>query len=155
MSHLNEVRLRARAAALRFRSLAAGNITARAILDAAQQDTGVRLFAVGAGDPLLDGGEAVYDPDPKRIWYNSDVEPKVLAMHQAHEFAHVLLQHAGRSSCKQEDLDAESPEDPVPLGIHRVEGYSPRNGASAMPTCSRASCFSRPICSEPGSSRKG
>jgi len=125
VSHLNEVRLRARTAALRFRSLAVGNIAARAILDAAQQDTGVRLFAVGAGDPLLDGGEAVYDPDPKRIWYNCEVEPEVLAMHQAHEFAHVLLQHAGRSNCKQEDLDAESPENPVPLGIHRVEGYSP------------------------------
>ncbi len=93
---------------------------------------------------------------PKRIWYNSEVEPEVLAMHQAHEFAHVLLQHAGRSSCKQEDLDAELPDDPVPLG-HPIgwEGYSSKERRERD-----ANVFARELllpttCSGPGSSKMG
>lgn len=126
MSHVIDLRTIAREHAARLRALTSGDTSADAILTAAERDTGVRRVPVPAGDPLLDGGDAVYDPEPRRIWYNHDVGPELAAMYQAHEYAHLWLGHAGRSHCDTRDLDPESPHAPVALGVHRVEGYGPK-----------------------------
>lgn len=126
MSHVIDLRTVAREYAARLRALTGGDMRANAILSAAERDTGVRRVPVPAGDPLLDGGDAVYDPEPRRIWYNHEVGPELAAMYQAHEYAHLWLGHAGPSHCDTRDLDPESPDEPVPLGAHRVEGYGPK-----------------------------
>lgn len=103
-----------------------GDARAESILTAAERDTGIRRAAVPAGDSLLDGGDAVYDPEPQLIWYNRDVGPELAVMYQAHEYAHFWLGHAGRSHCDTLDLDPEAPDEPLPVGVHRVEGYGPK-----------------------------
>lgn len=126
MSHATDLRTLAREHAARLRTLTGGDVRAEAILAAAERDTGVSRVPVAAGDALLDGGDAVYDPEPRLIWYNCDVEPELAAMYQAHEYGHLWLGHAGRAHCDTRDLDPESPDEPVPLGVHRVEGYGPK-----------------------------
>ena len=126
MSHVTDVRLIAREHAARLRAATNGDTHAEAILSAAERETGVRRIPIAEGDSLLDGGDAVYDPEPGLIWYNSDVPPALAAMYQAHEYAHLWLGHSGRSHCDTRDLDPESPDEPVPLGVHRVEGYGPK-----------------------------
>lgn len=126
MSHVTNLRALARERAAHLRALTHGDARAEAILAAAERETGVSRVPLAAGDALLDGGDAVYDPEPRLIWYNRQVEPELVAMYQAHEYAHLWLGHAGRSHCDTRDLDPESPDEPVPLGVHRVEGYSPK-----------------------------
>lgn len=126
MSHVTDLRSLAREHAARLRTLTNGDASAAAILAAAERDTGVGRVALPAGDSLLDGGDAVYDPEPRQIWYNRDVDPGLAALYQAHEYAHLWLDHSGRSQCDRRDLDPESPDEPVPLGVHRVEGYGPK-----------------------------
>lgn len=126
MSHVTDLRSLAREHAARLRALTNGDARAIAILAAAERDTGVGRVPLAGGDSLLDGGDAVYDPEPRVIWYNKDVDPGLAAMYQAHEYAHLWLGHSGRSQCDTHDLDPESPDEPVPLGVHRVEGYGPK-----------------------------
>lgn len=126
MSHVTDLRSLARNHAARLRALTGGDARAVAILAAAERDTGVGRVALAADDSLLDGGDAVYDPELHRIWYSVEVDPRLAAMYQAHEFAHLWLGHSGRSHCDAFDLDPESPDEPVPLGVHRVEGYGPK-----------------------------
>lgn len=96
------------------------------MLAAAERDTGVRRAPVPGGDPLLDGGDAVYDPQTRRIWYRADVDSALAAMYQAHEYAHVWLGHADGAHCNERDLDSEEPDERVPLGVHLVQGYGPK-----------------------------
>lgn len=126
MSHVIDVRALARDHAARLRELTGGDMRADAILAAAHRDTGVACIPVLAGDSLLDGGDAVYDPEPRLIWYNQEVEPELAFMYQAHEYAHLWLGHAGRSHCDNADLDPDVPDEPLRLGVHRVEGYGPK-----------------------------
>lgn len=126
MSHVTDLRALARDRAARLRTFTDGDVRAEAILAAAERDTGVSRVPVAADDALLDGGDAVYDPEPGLIWYNRDVEPELAAMYQAHEYAHLWLGHAGRSHCDARALDPEAPDEPLPVGIHRVEGYGPK-----------------------------
>lgn len=126
MSHATDIRTLARAHAARLRVLTGGDACAESILAAAENDTGVSRVPVAAGDALLDGGDAVYDPEPRLIWYNRDVDSGLAAMYQAHEYAHLWLGHAGRLRCDKRDIDPEAPEEPVPVGVHRVECYGPK-----------------------------
>lgn len=126
MSHVTDLRALARAHAARLRTVTGEDARAEVVLAAAERDTGVRRVPVPAGDSLLDGGDAVYDPEMRHIWYNHEVGPELAAMYQAHEFAHLWLGHASRSHCDTRELDPESPDEPVPLGVHRVEGYGPK-----------------------------
>ena len=126
MSHVTDLRSLARERAAHLRAIFNGNVRAEAILAAAERETGVSRVPLAAGDVLLDGGDAVYDPEPRLIWYNRDVDPGLAAMYQAHEYAHLWLGHSGLSHRNARDLDPESPDEPVPLGVHRVEGYGPK-----------------------------
>ncbi|MGI8546813.1 MAG: UvrD-helicase domain-containing protein [Gemmatimonadaceae bacterium] len=126
MSHWTDLRQFARERSARLRATIAGVPTAAALLAAAEYETGIKRIPVPAGDPLLDGGDAVYDPEPQKIWYNDEVGPELAVVYQAHEYAHVWLNHAGRVHCNRTDLDAEIPEASVPVGVHRVQGYGPK-----------------------------
>lgn len=126
MSHWTDLRRLAREHSARLRASLAGVATAEALLAAADRETGIKRVPVRAGDPLLDGGDAVYDPEPQRIWYNHEIGPELAAVYQAHEYAHVWLKHDGRVRCDRSDLDPEAPEAAVPVGVHRVQGYGPK-----------------------------
>ena len=124
MSHWEEIRRRARerrAAVLRG---AGGDPSSESLLAAAERLTGFERIGLPAGDPLLDGAEATLDHEMERVWYNREVEPGMARFYQAHEYAHLWL-HPERGGEPESGLDPEAIEEPLPVGVNRVEGYGP------------------------------
>lgn len=101
-----------------------GETSAAALLTAAEQLSGIERLLVPAGDPLLYGGDATLDVENGIIWYNQDIEFQLAAFYQAHEYAHFWLD-GSHATCTGVDINAEDSEEPVPLGVRRVEGYGP------------------------------
>ncbi len=124
MSHWDALRKQARTHRAAVLAESGGEVSAAALLEAADRLTGFERIALPSGDALLDGGEAALDRDMERIWYNSAVDLRLAASYQVHEYAHLWL-HQEDTVCREPDLDAEAVEEQVPLGVQRVEGYSP------------------------------
>lgn len=124
MGHWEDVRRQARAQRAAVVAEAGGDPSAEALLAAADRLTGLERVGLPGGDPLLDGGEAALDLVMETIWLNRDVEPGPALFYQAHEYAHFWL-HREHTACRESDLDPEAIEEPVPLGVQRVEGYGP------------------------------
>jgi len=105
----------------------AGNVlTAASLLVAAAKVTGIHCLAVPEGDSLLQGGEAILVPSAQSIFYNESVGYQVASFYQAHEFAHYWLDDAAVGACSSKEVNVNTPDEQVPLGIQRVEGYGPR-----------------------------
>lgn len=124
MSHWDEIRRLARtqrAAALRE---SGGNPSAESLLAAAERLTGFERIGLPSSDSLLDGADAALDHAMKRVWFNREVEPRLARFYHAHEYAHLWL-HPERESQPEFNLDPEAIEEPLPVGINRVEGYGP------------------------------
>lgn len=125
MEGFDTVRILARARHENARATADGIATAAALLDGATRLTEIDRQAVPEDDPLLCGAEAILDPSVPAIFYKNTVSPKQAAFYQAHEFGHHWLDSAA-GGCTGADLDELMPEERIPLGIQRVEGYGPR-----------------------------
>jgi DNA helicase-2/ATP-dependent DNA helicase PcrA len=124
MDHWERIRSQARTQHAHMRAAASGEVSAQALLQAAAHSTGIQAEPVHAGDPLLDGGEAVLDREFGVIWFNADIEPELARFYIAHEYAHYWL-HEISAICRQSDVDPLASEAPVPTGAQLVEGYSP------------------------------
>jgi DNA helicase-2/ATP-dependent DNA helicase PcrA len=107
------------------RAKASGDQTAAALLDGATHLTGIARQAVPDNDPVLCGAEAVLDRSAPAIFYKKSVEAAEANFYQAHEFAHYWLDSA-TGACSAGEIDDSMPEERIPLGIQRVEGYGPR-----------------------------
>lgn len=97
--------------------------SARSLLLAAEQVTKIRCIVVPAKNSGLFGADALYNPETREILYSRDLDQTLVILYQVHEFAHFWLGE-GKSACDEADLDLEASEEPIPLGINRVEGYS-------------------------------
>ena len=104
---------------------AGGKTSALDLLDGATAISGLHRIAVADTDPLLCGAEAVLDPSVCAIFYKESVSVEQAAFYQAHEFGHHFLDSA-TGACSGSDIDVTMPEERIPLGIQRVEGYGPR-----------------------------
>ena len=104
---------------------AGGKKSALDLLDGATAITGLQRIAVADTDPVLCGAEAVLDPSVCGIFYKESVTVEQAAFYQAHEFGHHFLDSA-TGACSGSDIDVTMPEERIPLGIQRVEGYGPR-----------------------------
>ena len=102
-----------------------GKKSALELLDGATQITGIVRQAVPDDDPVLGGAEAVLDRSVSGIFYRVGVREEEAAFYQAHEFAHHFLDDE-TGACGVSDINVTIPEERVPLGIQRVEGYGPR-----------------------------
>lgn len=100
-------------------------LAAEAVLARADALTGLARHGLPRGDALLAGAQAVLDPEAAIIWYDAWVEPRLAAVHQAHEYGHWWL-HGGARACAASDLTMEAGEPSAEVGARRVEGYSPR-----------------------------
>ncbi|MGH7779515.1 MAG: UvrD-helicase domain-containing protein [Candidatus Binataceae bacterium] len=125
MAGFDTVQLLAHARHREARAKANGASSATALLQAATDLTEIQRQAVSPDDPLLCGGEAILDPTVPAIFYKNSVVADLAAFYQAHEFGHHWLD-GERGACARDDIDEAAPEDRVPLGIERVEGYSSR-----------------------------
>jgi DNA helicase II / ATP-dependent DNA helicase PcrA len=125
VSHWQQIRALARARHAEVFARTNGDPSASALIAATADLTGIPFLPVAAGDALLDGGEAQLDAEAGVIWYSNGVDPLLIPFYQAHEYAHHWLDH-GPVVCDTDDLDGEASEEPVPLGVQRVEGYGPQ-----------------------------
>lgn len=125
MSHWNGIRRRARQIHADISAKVNSFPSASALIAVAAELTGIEAFPVRAGHPLLDGGEAQFDPEAQVIWFNEDLPVELTLFYRAHEYAHVWL-HQSYVSCSKDDIDLEVVEESAPLGLQRVEGYSPK-----------------------------
>lgn len=107
------------------RAKAGGISTASALLAAATELTGIERQGVGADDPLLCGAEAILEPSTPAIFYKNSVSTEQAAFYQAHEFGHHWLA-SSTGGCTGNDIVEDMPEEKVPLGMQRVEGYGSR-----------------------------
>lgn len=124
MSHWDDLRRRAQSRHAAAFAEAGGNPGADALLAAADRLTGFERVGVPSSDVLLDGGDGALDPDMSLILYNSDVSVQHTRVVQAHEYGHLWL-HGEQTACYEPDIDGEAFEEPLPLGVQRVEGYGP------------------------------
>ena len=124
MSHWDEIRRQARTQRAAALQEAVGDSSAESLLAATERLTGFERIGLPAGDSLLDGGEATLDHDMERVWFNREVEPDLARFYQAHEYAHLWL-HPERGNHPEFGLDPEAVEEPLPVGVNRVEGYGP------------------------------
>lgn len=102
-----------------------GKTAASDLLDGATAITDIERNAVADDDPILCGAEAVLDPSVGGIFYKESVSEEQAAFYQAHEFGHHFLDSA-TGACGGTDIEVTMPEERIPLGIQRVEGYGPR-----------------------------
>ena len=124
MSHWDEIRRRARERRSAVLGAAGGDPSAESLLAAAERLTDFERIGLPTGDSLLDGAEAALDHDMQRVWFNRDVEPDLARFYQAHEYAHLWL-HPEQGDQPESGLDPEAVEEPMPVGVNRVEGYGP------------------------------
>lgn len=125
MDGFDAIRFLARERHREARAAIDGDLTAANLLAGACKLTDIECQAVPPDDPLLHGAEAVLEPDVPAIFYKNSVPQDQAAFYQTHEFAHHWL-HTSGGGCSGSDIDASMPEERVPLGIQRVEGYGPR-----------------------------
>ncbi|MCP5366742.1 MAG: UvrD-helicase domain-containing protein [Hyphomicrobiales bacterium] len=125
MEGFDTVRVLARRKHEEARAKAGGRRSAVALLDGATTLTGIPRQAVAEDDPVLCGAEAILDPSTPAIFYKKGVPDELAAFYQAHEFGHHFLDNAA-GACSAADIDNTMPEERIPLGIQRVEGYGPR-----------------------------
>ena len=104
---------------------ASGKKSAAELLDGATEITGIERQAVPDDDPVLCRAEAIFDPSVPAIFFKESVPLEQAVFYQAHEFGHHFLDSATGTCCAS-DIDATMPEERIPLGIQRVEGYGPR-----------------------------
>ncbi len=102
-----------------------GKTSAADLLDGATAITDIQRSAIANDDPILCGAEAVLDSSVGCIFYKRSVSEEQAAFYQAHEFGHHFLDSA-TGACSGTDIDVAMPEERIPLGIQRVEGYGPR-----------------------------
>ena len=124
MSHWDDIRRQARTQRTAVLCEARYDTPAESLLAAADCLTGFERIGLPASDSLLDGGDAVLDLDMERIWFNREVEPRLARFYQAHEYAHLWL-HREYAGHLEFDHDPEAIEEPLPVGVNRVEGYGP------------------------------
>ncbi len=96
--------------------------SAEGLLARAARVTGIRTKGYIREHPLLHG--ALARVERNTILFDNTVDRWLAFYHQAHEHAHILLGH-GERCCVAADIDGEAAEDKLPIGVHRVEGYSP------------------------------
>lgn len=97
-------------------------ISARLLIEIAANLRGIELKGYPAKSPMLKG--ALARSERNKIIFNREIEEWLSLYYQAHEFAHIELEHGARE-CTAEDINCEATESKIPLGVHRVEGYGP------------------------------
>lgn len=125
MEGFDTVRALARRRHDEARAAAGGASSAVDLLDGASEITEIERNAVVDDDPILCGAEAILDLSVACIFYKKSVSKELAAFYQAHEFGHCFLENA-TGGCGGSDIDVTMPEERIPLGIQKVEGYGPR-----------------------------
>jgi len=131
MSAWKEVRRLAQQRHSEYASSADALISASHLLTTAQAATGIKVISRPPDDTLLDGAEAAYDRERRRIYFSNATLLPLAHFHIAHEFAHHWLDEFG-AACANADLDLLVPSEPEMSSIGDQDSYSPKERAEAQ-----------------------
>lgn len=126
MDSFGAVRALAREKHILVRAEAGGDASAAALLVAARKLSGAKTQAVPPQHPLLGGGDGALHrtQTTTSIYVSSKLSPDRAAYVEAHEFGHFWIETPGDPVIVASGSDPGAPEEPTPLGLRRVEGYS-------------------------------
>lgn len=131
MSMWAEVRKQARLRHAELAPVGSQLTPSEALIEAAQEKTGIQCKGVSPDDPLLDGAAATYNRVLKRIYYSNETDRKLAAFHIAHEFGHHWLDIA-EINCEETDIDTATPAEPEMSLVGETDAYSPKERAEAQ-----------------------
>ena len=106
-------------------------VPAARLLEVAEQVTGVTRHSRPKGDSLLDGGEACYHSEKKKIYYSREPSEPLAHFYVAHEYGHHWL-GAAVARCDCDDLDMLTPAEPAPSVVGDADAYSPKERSEAQ-----------------------
>ena len=109
-----------------MRQKTGGRFDAIALLAAARQAEGITTLQIHPEHPLLAGGDGVLHRETKTIYLNQALAPSFAAFVEAHEFGHWWVDTPTVQATVPRGTDPGTPEEPTPLGLRRVEAYSPQ-----------------------------
>lgn len=119
--------VRALAASKRNELLAASaSLSTVELLTAARKATGLKVSFVAPASPLLSGGDGALHRSSKAIYISKDLPSDMAAFVEAHEFGHYWIESDDDVIIVGPRSDPGDPEEPSPLGLKRVEAYSPK-----------------------------
>lgn len=106
------------------RAKAAGG-TAPQLLAAARAETGLKVQKLPPDHPLLGGGDGALHRATNAIYISNALSPDMAAYVEAHEFGHYWIETPSNPAIVPKGSDPGAPEEGTPLGLKRVEAYSP------------------------------
>lgn len=101
-----------------------GGETAAELLTAAGKETGLKLQKLSPNHPLLEGGDGALRRASNTICISNALTPEMAAYVEAHEFGHFWIETPDPAIAPR-GSDPGAPEENTPLGLKRVEAYSP------------------------------
>jgi len=127
MDSFSAVRKLAREKHAALRS-AGSDATAVQLLAAARRETGIVVRSISPEHPLLAGGDGALHRKGEKpsIYLSSALPPEVAAYVEAHEFGHFWIETPEDPAVTPRHSDPGAPEQNTPLGLRRVEAYSPQ-----------------------------
>ena len=124
MDSFGTVRALAREKHDALRARAGGN-TAPQLLAAARKDAGLKVQKLPADHPLLAGGDGALHRKSNAIYISAALDPDIAVFVEAHEFGHFWIETPSDPVIVSRGSDPGVPEEDTPLGLKRVEAYSP------------------------------
>lgn len=127
MDNFGAVRNLARRKHAEMRSKGSG-ASAAELLTAARAATGAAVKKVIPENPLLGGGDGALHRGGEKpaIYISSALLPDAAAYVEAHEFGHLWIETPDEPAVTPHNSDPGAPEENTPLGLKRVEAYSPQ-----------------------------
>ena len=101
-----------------------GNACATALLLAARSAEKMTVQVLPKSHPLLGDGDGALQRRTRMIAVCAEASPELQAFYEAHEFGHLWIETEAEPVHVSAGIDPGIPEEPSPLGIHRVEAYS-------------------------------
>lgn len=98
---------------------------AASVLSAAREREGLSVKTLPRAHPLLGGGDGALRRESKVIYIADHLADDVAAFVEAHEFGHYWLETPDDPAVVRAGADPGGPERGTPLGLNRVEDYSP------------------------------
>ncbi len=110
-----------------MKARASGDGTAVALLAQARAATKAVTQAIPPEHPLLAGGDGALHRNglTPSIYISNVLAPDQAAYVEAHEFGHLWIETPTEPAVAPRNSDPSTPEENTPLGLRRVEAYSP------------------------------
>ena len=124
MDSFGTVRALAREKHALIRAKAGGN-SAPQLLAAARAETGLKVQKLPPDHPLLGDGDGALHRASNAIYISNALSPDSAAYVEAHEFGHYWIETPTDPVIVPRGSDPGAPEEGTPLGLKRVEAYSP------------------------------